>query len=108
MSSEVYFNKKWMRWEGEAVHGECDYNGCYETIDRGPTHACEEHDCECDLFFCYIHQGYIHNQNTSEAKPDTAEFLREILESRAWEDVRASFPQLMKEYKEIVYEDAGW
>lgn len=104
MSNEVSFNKEWHRWEGEPVPGECDYIGCYDQIVRGPSYACEEPDCECGMFFCYTHQGYIHDDNTCEPKEDEIEFLRTILESKAWSHIRSALPYLMKEYEEIVYD----
>lgn len=105
MSNEVTFSNSRNRWEGDPVEGDCDFLGCYDTVNRGPSYQCSEPDCECGLFFCYYHQGYIHNENTAEAKADTIEFLKIILESEAWEGIRRAIPHKVKEYQELVYND---
>ena len=102
MSDQCYFNGSNQRWQGDAVPGECDYIGCYEDIERGPSFACVEPDCGCRLFFCYNHLGFIHDENSTEAKPDSIEWLEHILTNDDWEVFRQNYPNRVGKYRELV------
>lgn len=104
MNYSCYFNGTFQRWQGEDVPGECDYLGCYEDIDLGPSFACTEPDCECGMFFCYNHLGYIHDENSAEPKPDSVEWLEQILTEDRWETFRENHPHRVGKYREIVEE----
>lgn len=100
--NEFYFSGMRQRWEGEDVPAECDYIGCYDDIDRGLSFKCSEPGCDCGLFFCYTHQGYIHDNNSTETKPDSIEWLETILTDDRWEPFRARYPNRVGEYRELV------
>lgn len=101
MAYTCYYETINKRWQGSGVPGECDYLGCYEEIDRGMSFKCVG-DCDCGLFFCYEHQGYIHDKNSSEAKSDTIDWLERIITDEQWESFRAEYPAWVERYRELV------
>jgi hypothetical protein len=102
MGYQVYYSGTNRRWQGYGVPAECDYVGCYEDIDRGLGFKCEEPDCECELFYCYEHLGFIHDEYSVDPKPDTIEWLEHILTDESWAEFREENPSKVRIYKEIV------
>lgn len=104
MSYQCYFDVVNERWAGESVPAECDYVGCYEDIDRGPSFLCSAPDCGCRLFYCFNHLGFRHDSFSSEAKPDSVDWLEHILTDEYWEDFREDHPDRVERYRELVDE----
>lgn len=103
MGYEVYWYNN--RWQGYGVPAYCDYEGCYNKIDRGLGWAYSQEDEEPPYIFCCETHDMINLEDFKfEEGKEHPEWLEWILTHDSWEEWRKQNLFTIEKYKKMLDE----